>query len=91
MQPSMFDDQRGRLRVMFDQNTDLFPIKCANASCKHEFFQQIGSIKAGDEVRCPACKTVQLYSADEFVRKLEQVKETGQDVFRDFIDLKPKP
>lgn len=74
---------------MFDKDSDLFPIKCSSASCLHEFLEPLGRLKSGQEVRCPACKAVQLYRADEFVRRFEQLKKSGHDFFRDFIDLEP--
>jgi len=58
---------RGRYK-----DTDVFPIRCP--SCGHKFQEQVGRMKSGRELWCPACGAGIRYEKTEFLRALGQLR-----------------
>ena len=54
------------------EDTYPWPIKCS--VCLNEFTEQIGSMKAGKEIRCPdkACGARLVYTVKQFERELAE-------------------
>ena len=69
---------------MYEDNYP-WPIKCSN--CLNEFTKQIGSMKAGEEIRCPDCKLRFVYSVKEFERDLAEHTRLGLDPYRNMVRL----
>jgi hypothetical protein len=54
------------------KDTDLFPIRCPN--CGHDFKEEIGRLKSGLDLRCPACNTTIRYEASKVLRAMGQLR-----------------
>ena len=64
---------------MYEDNYP-WPIKCG--TCLNEFSQEIGRMKAGEELRCPSCKVQFVYSVKEFEREVAETFKLGLDPYR---------
>ena len=67
------------------EDTYPWPIKCT--ICLDEFTEEIGSMKAGNEVRCPDCGTRFVYSVKEFERDVAEHRRLGLDPNRNMMRL----
>ena len=73
---------------MFEQDSDEFPIRCPN--CGEEFYEKVGRIKSGLDLRCPHlpdCGARLTNQAEEFDRFLKSDAETRMHYFRQFMRL----
>jgi phage FluMu protein Com len=71
--------------MLFAKDDDEFPIRCR--FCHYEFYEKVGRLKAGLDINCPACKTLQGYTATEFAKVLELARKNPDDFFRQFTRL----
>jgi DNA-directed RNA polymerase subunit RPC12/RpoP len=62
-----------------------WPIKCH--ICLNEFTQQVGSMKAGKELRCPECGVRFTYPVKQFEGELAETYRLGLDPYRNMIRL----
>jgi tRNA(Ile2) C34 agmatinyltransferase TiaS len=53
------------------KDTDLFPIRCPN--CGHDF-KEIGRLKSGLDLRCPACNATIRYELSKVLRAMGQLR-----------------
>lgn len=72
---------------MYEDNDD-FPIKCPH--CAHEFFEKVGSIKAGRHTICPelGCGNRIAHPTEQFAFIMSnEGRDARRDYFRRFLRL----
>lgn len=74
---------------MLDHDEELIPIRCPDPRCGTEFAHSIGRLKSATEVRCLACNRLIEYDVEQFLRNLEQFKQSYDDALRRLLPLKP--
>ena len=52
---------------MYEDKTS-WPLKCPD--CLHDFEENVGRLKASNEIQCPACEVALRYETKEFLRVL---------------------
>jgi hypothetical protein len=69
------------------QDKDLWPVKCPE--CHEEFVAEVGRMKAGEQLRCPAkyCALSFWYPTRQFLLTLAEAEAGRIDPWRDMIRL----
>lgn len=75
---------------MLDYDDELIPIRCPFSRCNAEFAHSIGRLKAASgRIRCLACDRLIEYDPEQFLRNVEQFKQSYDDALRRLLPLKP--
>jgi len=71
--------------MLFASDDDTFLIRCP--FCHYEFYENIGRLRTGSELQCPACKKILLYDVKDFLSVLEQARQNPHGALEPFTRL----